>query len=184
MKNNIIALLGIFLLANCTLIPIDDKKIEAPNLVTINTDPTVQAKYKTAWLEATKGITDSTPYTGKADIFGGGAFDMIFLFDKGNLQNHCPAYEWDGTKFPAINHNLHLLVSGKDPKFASFFDEKTALVYLPNSASTPLENSVYVLRLSNNTLYRTKDPRGFIHLNSWDGKQADIANLVPIGKKQ
>ena len=165
-------LLLFFMIVGCNV------KEEDPT-APINTDPIIQAQYKEAWLKATENITELTPYTGKADIFGGGAFDMIFLFDKGNLQNHCPTY---GTT-PAMNHNLHLLVSGKDPKFASFFDEKTTIVYMPNSASTPLENSVYVLRLSNETLYRTKNPRGFTHLSSWDGRSADTNDLTPIGTK-
>ncbi|MGL5956523.1 MAG: hypothetical protein ACRC0X_08000 [Brevinema sp.] len=140
----------------------------------INPDPQIQAQYKKAWLALTKDITKDSPYTGKADIWGGGAMQLDFVFDeKGNLQN---------TDFWNINtlYPLHNLVS-KHEKFSAFLDEKTAIVCIPSSASVKLAGTLYVLRLSNETLYRTKSAYGFDHIETWDGVSVDTKNLVAIG---
>lgn len=155
------------------------------HLVTLNTDPRIQAEYKANWLTLTKNINSAdTGYKGETDIYGGGALLMTFLFDaEGNLQNHCPAYEGS----PAQTFPLHSLIKNHndyDLPNSSFLDEKTAIMFMPSSASPKLENSIYIVRISNNTIYRTKNPNGFTHIANWDGKTVDPTDLMILGKKQ
>ena len=180
MKNNIIVLLGIFLLANCTLIPINERIVEPPNFVTINTDSDIQAQYKKEWLELTKSIDENNAYTGEADIWGGGDLDLHLWFVEGNLWDFMNSFN------PDRKYILHKLVDtdplGQDK--SSFIDGNTAIMVMPASASPTLQGSLYVVRISNETIYRTYDKWGVEFIDKWDGKQVDIANLVPIGKKQ
>ena len=180
MKNSTITLLAFFLLANCTTIPTDERIIEPPNFVTINTDPTTQAQYKAEWLALTSTIDENNAYTGEADIWGGGDLDLHLWFEEGNLWDFMNAFNPD-RKY--ILHKLvesHLLGKGK----SSFVDGNTAIMVMPASASPALEGVLYVVRISNETIYRTYNEWGVNFIEDWDGKQVDIANLIPIGKKQ
>ena len=180
MKNNIITLLALFLLANCTLIPTDERIIEPPNFVTINTDSTIQAQYKAEWLALTSTIDKNNAYTGSSDIWGGGELDLNIWFQEGDLWDYMDAFNPEN---PYVLHTLvesHRLGEGK----SSFVDGNTAIMVMPASASPALEGVLYVVRISNETIYRTYNEWGVNFIEDWDGKQVDIANLVPIGKKQ
>ncbi|MGL4677363.1 MAG: hypothetical protein ACRCWI_06820 [Brevinema sp.] len=149
--------------------------VQPEGTIRINQDPQVQAQYKEAWLELTKNITEASPYSGIADIWGGGDLKLDFIFDdQGTLRNN---FDFD----PATYYDLHPLVSQYE-KFtnSSFLDKNTAIVFMPNSASPALEGTLYILRISNQTLYRTKSASGFAHINSWDGISIDTNNLVAI----
>ena len=172
MKNNTITLLAFFLLANCTTIPTDKRIIEPPNFVTINTDPTTQAQYKAEWLALTSTIDENNTYTGEADIWGGGDLDLNLWFEEGNLWDYMDAFN------PENPYILHTLVEN------SFIDGNTAVMAMHPEASTILSGVLYVVRITNDTIYRTEDEWGFDFQNKWDGKQVDIANLISIGKKQ
>ena len=170
MKNNTITLLAFFLLANCTTIPTDERIIEPPNFVTINTNPTTQAQYKAEWLALTSTIDENNAYIGEADIWGGGDLDLHLWFEEGNLWDFMNAFN------PDRKYVLHTLVENR------FIDGNTAIMAMPYSASPVLSGALYVVRISNETIYRTEDEWGFDFQNKWDGKQVDIANLIPIGK--
>ena len=171
MKNNIITLLALFLLANCTLIPINERIVEPPNFVTINTDSTIQAQYKAEWMTLTSAIDKNNAYTGSSDIWGGGELDLNIWFQEGDLWDYMDAFN------PENPYVLHSLVEN------SFIDGNTAIMAMHPKASTVLAGALYVVRISNETIYRTYDEWGFDFQNKWDGKQVDIANLVPIGTK-
>ena len=174
MKNNIITLLGFFLLANCTTIPKTDKEIETvepSGIVTINTDPTIQAQHKAEWLALTKSIDRDNAYSGKADIWGGGALDLHLWFVDGDLWDYMDSW-------PTESYVLHTLVPN------GFINGHTAVMLIPSSASYTLAGTLYIVKISNNTIYRTQDAWGFNHIDKWDGKQVDLANLVPIGTKK
>ena len=172
MKNNILTLLGFFLLANCTIIPTTDKEIETvepSGIVTISTDPTIQAQYQQEWLKNTKDITQAT-YYGYSDIWGDGALDLHLWFDfEGNV--------WDAM----INVDNRPYVLYKLLATPMFLDGNTAIMSIPSSASPKLANTLYLVRVSNNTIYRTENSRkGFAHLSTWNKKDIPSHPLIAV----
>ena len=174
MKNNIITLLGFFLLANCTTIPTTDKEteteiVEPSGIVTISTDPTIQAQYQQEWLKNTKDITQAT-YYGYSDIWGDGALDLHLWFDfEGNV--------WDAM----INVDNRPYVLYKLLATPMFLDGNTAIMSIPSSASPKLANTLYLVRVSNNTIYRTENSRkGFAHLSTWNKKDIPSHPLIAV----
>lgn len=75
-----------------------------------------------------------------------------------------------------------ILYSLLDEGEASFIDEKTAIMTTPQITPT-LERNLYIIRISNNTIYRTKNPNGFIPIDKWDGKTVTTNDLISIAQK-
>ena len=175
MKNNIITLLGLFLLANCTIIPTDDSSNESPkdNILfeqsTFIDDSKLQAQYHKEWLKNTKDITRAT-YYGYSDIWGDGALDLHLWFDfEGNV--------WDAM----INVDNRPYVLYKLLATPMFLDGNTAIMSIPSSASPKLANTLYLVRVSNNTIYRTENSRkGFAHLSTWNKKDIPSHPLIAV----
>ncbi|MDK2819111.1 MAG: hypothetical protein KFW21_06660 [Spirochaetota bacterium] len=174
MKNKIITLFGFFLLANCSLSADNSQIIRT--IITVNSDPTIQAQYKDEWTDITSSIDKNNPYAGRANIWGGGLLSMHFWFEKGDLWDYMDNID------PNKKYILHTLVNnhtlGKEKN--SFIDGKTAIMVMPASASPKLSGALYIVRISNNTIYRTKSEWGFAFIDAWDGEQVDIGNLIAI----
>ena len=174
MKNNMITLLTLFLLANCTLIPIDESPTSAIlfefEQSTFINDSALQAQYQKEWLKNTKDITRAT-YYGYSDIWGDGALDLHLWFDlKGDM--------WDA--MINVDNKPYVLYKllGSTPMF---LDGKTAIMSIPSSASPKLANTLYLVRVSNNTIYRSEDSRkGFAHLSTWNKKDIPTHTMIML----
>lgn len=183
---NFIYTLALFITVQCSLSTGTTKNTSIYfEGATLNTDPTIQAQYKAEWIKHTKSIKRGS-YHGSADVWGDGALAMDFWFDNGNL--------WDAmTTVDNLPYVLYHLLSGeKDPYKPSwvnendlFLDGKTAIMYLPNSAASPrLAGNLYLVRITNNELYRTKDSgSGFARYQNWNSTTIPSHDLIKIADR-
>lgn len=180
MKKIIILCLGI--LANCSLEKnnsthpnsIEQIKINFPT-TTLNLDSSIQTKYKSEWLKNVVDIKRGT-YYGKVDIWGGGDLDLYLWFQDGNL--------WDSMiKVDNQDYVLYTLLDSNKYK-ASFVNSYTAIMEMPASASPKLAGSLFVIMVSNNTIYRSEKSSGFANQKDWNKQNIPQHQLIEIAKRQ
>ena len=168
-KINLGWLLLVAFTISCSLIP------DPPTLSeSVDISPEIQARYATSWAELIKDIHEDNKWQGRANIWGGGSLDMHFWFKDGDL------WDYMDTVDPDKHYVLHIPVSKLGTFPAHFVDEKTAIMYMPSSASPKLYGALYVVRISNDIIYRTRNARGFANIANWDGKSVDTSDLIPI----
>ena len=149
----------------------DDLEVEEEIIV----DENKQETYRQQWLENTKAINVDNRYSGFADVWGDGKMALDFWFENGNL--------WDAYYDVPSGYVLHKLLTDKGNWTANkttFIDGNTAIMYMPSSASPKLAGNLYIVRVADNKIYRTKNgARGFANLNTWDGKTIPESALDP-----
>lgn len=173
-KLNMLLLLVLF--TSCTMFPNSEAEesitINGEESITINTDTRTQYQLKQKWIAHTASITRGS-YSGNADLWGGGSLLLDLWFENGDL--------WDAMlEVDNLPYVIHTLLTDE----ASFVDEYTAIMAMAYSASPKLAGNLYIVRLSNETIYRTKSHNGFNHINKWDGKTVNTNNLIPIAQKK
>ncbi|MGL4367626.1 MAG: hypothetical protein ACRCTQ_05040 [Brevinemataceae bacterium] len=173
-------LLCFLLLNSCQLPPPTAQRKEeliSFSEVIIDTNPLTQSKFQQEWMTNISKYTRENSYDYIADIWGGGALKLHLWFDQNGAL-------WDSMiDVDNLPYILHPLVSKYEKKFenSAFIDGKTAVVVMPWSASFKLAGNLYVLRVSNNTIYRTHGSlTGFHHANRWDGKTIPNHYLVNL----
>ncbi len=193
---NIFIILSVFVVSSCSFLEPDlDKEsgesgesgdsgvyLEDYNIVDGNIilDESKQAEYYKEWLENTKDITEQS-YAGRPDLWGGGEISVYLWFDNDSKELWYDMVNLAITKEPA-----YYLASEKEGKLA-FLDGHTAIMYLTATTSGQMYNTIFIVRVLDDKIYRTENAWGWGEkITTWDGltiPEEELSKLVVVNEK-
>ncbi len=190
---NIFMIVCIFVFNSCTLFEPNDNDnndiiydngdyVEDYNIVNGNIilDSSKQAEFYQEWIKNTKDVTRRS-YVGRPDLWGGGSMYLYMWFDEDGKEL------WYGPVSEAWGEEVAYWLASEKDKMA-FLDGRTAIMYLTATTSSTMMNTIFIVRVLDDKIYRTESAWGWGEkITSWDGQtipEEEISKLVVVNEKR
>lgn len=130
------------------------------------------------WIENTKNIIKSS-YAGRPDLWGDGAWPLCLWFDDDGKELWYGDETWSGEA-------AYFLASEKYDKMV-FLDGHTAIMYLTATSDNAMMNTIFIVRVLDDKIYRTENAWGWYEkITTWDGQtipEEELSKLVAVNEK-